>query len=173
MSWLPSLDRKSSNIEENLDIGDLDLAEVVLKYQTAEDEVRQSRLFQEAASARQLKTAGRRSRRGKRAASPPLSSKAAKKRSLVNGIPEGVAAEEYIKYRKCLYMDTVREWRGQLSEALSAPVLDELQQLLTRLFRLGIPNCRISVTILVFQLFLYIGCGITNLWLLGTVPSKY
>ena len=42
---------------------------------------------------------------------------------------------EYIKYRKCLYMDTIREWREEMSSALSPPVLDEMQQLLTRLFR--------------------------------------
>ena len=42
---------------------------------------------------------------------------------------------EYIKYRKCLYIDTIREWREEMSSALSPPVLDEMQQLLTRLFR--------------------------------------
>ena len=42
---------------------------------------------------------------------------------------------EYIKYRKCLYMDTIREWREEMSSALSPPVLDEMQQLLTRLSR--------------------------------------
>ena len=135
MSWLPSLDRKSANIEENLDIGDLDLAEVVLKYRTAESEARKSRLRrrQEVDSLKHM-SAGTRKKGGKKLSILRTELQPADG-TVINGIPVGVAARDYIKYRKCLFMDTIGEWRDQLSSALSPPVLDELQQLLTRLFR--------------------------------------
>ena len=130
------MDRKSSNIEENLDIENLDLAEVVLKYQTSQEEARQTRLRLRQEADRRLKPPGRRDRRKTGGGGPTLRpSPLTVNTALVDGIPEGVAAQDYIKYRKCLYMDTVREWREQISSSLSPPVIGELQQLVTRLFK--------------------------------------
>jgi hypothetical protein len=129
LSWLNKLDRKSASFEENLDMGELNFPEVIHKFRTIEKETRQKRIRERWETDRRAK---RRKGDKKTTYPPPYLSRSW---TVMDGIPHETTPQEYIKYRKCLYMDTIREWREEMSSALSPPVLDELQQLLTRLFR--------------------------------------
>ena len=53
----------------------------------------------------------------------------------VEGIPVGSDPREFIKYRKCLYLSTIRRWRESLMCSLSPPVMNELMQLVVELYR--------------------------------------
>jgi len=53
----------------------------------------------------------------------------------VEGIPVGADPKAFIKYRKCLYLNTIRRWRESLMNTLSPPVINELMQLVVELYR--------------------------------------
>jgi len=53
----------------------------------------------------------------------------------VEGIPVGTDPKEFIKYKKCLYLLTLRRWRESLMNNLSPPVINELMQLVVELYR--------------------------------------
>jgi len=65
-------------------------------------------------------------------------SKQRKKRKVVRrveGIPVGTDPKEFIKYKKCLYLSTIRRWRESLRNNLSPPVINELMQLVVEMYR--------------------------------------
>jgi len=65
-------------------------------------------------------------------------SKQRKKRKVVRrveGIPVGTDPKEFIKYKKCLYLSTIRKWRESLRNNLSPPVMNELMQLVVEMYR--------------------------------------
>jgi hypothetical protein len=136
MSWLSSLDRKNKIYEENLDVGSLDWQEVILKYRTAESEARSLRLRRRKKTEKTRHTScGSRTRKGGKTPANRRGESPEKEATILDGIPAWANAQEYIKYRKCLLLGTVNEWRDQLTSALSPPVLDELQLLVNRLFK--------------------------------------
>jgi len=53
----------------------------------------------------------------------------------VEGIPVGASPKDFIKYKKCLYISTIRKWRESLMNSLSPPVMNELMQLVVELYR--------------------------------------
>jgi len=116
MSWVHSLSVLNYQVAESLDISDFNAADVLVKYRI-QNSPRPKKRRKRAAG--QGKDAGR--RRGND--------------RLVRGIPVNSDPGEYIKYRKCLYVNTVNQWRSQLISALSAPAMEHLLDLLTNIYR--------------------------------------
>jgi len=132
-SWLPSLTKTHADLEEKTNIRTgVDTSEVVLKYRSLQQ--RQDDVLAERPAARGRGKARARGVRG-RVGRGSESNAGRKLKSIVNGIPEGAAALDYIQYRKCLYIETIKEWRESLCSILNPPVLNDLLLLLSQLSR--------------------------------------
>ena len=126
MSWLPSLSDTASSIEETLNLTDVDTAEVILKY-AANVELEKKDKTVEKGKGTGRKYKGKTKSKEEQTPEETV--------PVMFGIPTGAQPEEYIKYRKCLYIETVRKYKEELVSVLSSPALDHLLCLLTQLYR--------------------------------------
>ena len=126
MKWLPNLSNPLRHVEETMNIQGVDTSEVLRKYNEMTKDIK---------TAKQTKR-GNKSKRGvkdkskeggKEVPDPP--------EVLEQGIPAGVVPEEYIQYRKCLYLDSIQRWKAELVANLSPPTMEHLLNLLTTIFR--------------------------------------
>jgi len=132
-SWIPSLTKSNADLEEKTNIRQgVDTSEIVLKYTAKDcDEVERNQNVVQLPRGRG-RGKGRGRGRGARGAS---NAPGRKLRRVVNGIPEGAEATNYIQYRKCLYVETIKRWRESLCDILNGPVLNDLLVLLGHLGR--------------------------------------
>jgi len=134
-SWLPSLTKTNADLEEKTNIRQgVDTSEIVLKYKSKDsDEVERSQPPIEATVPKGRGKGRGRGRGGRSAPSTPA--RKMQLRRVVHGIPEGATASNYIQYRKCLYVETIKKWRESLCDILNGPVLNDLLVLLGHLGR--------------------------------------
>jgi len=131
--WLPSLTTAAYNIEESISINDVDPTEVILKYTAKQDEERRSRAKHE----EQARSRSRSRRRNRENERPKTNDRRMAEDSVaaLRGIPQAADAEEYIRYRKCLYVKSIKEYKDQLIQQLSPPALEHLLSLITHIYR--------------------------------------
>ena len=123
---IKGLPHDAQTFEGNLNLSDFDPAEVVLKFS--------AKLKDKSDQGKKKKEAG--SKKFKLYNPSSLHNYAFS--GQLSGdyqIPEGVDREEYIKYRKCLYLDRIRQSREELVSVLSSPAIDHLHQLLMCIYR--------------------------------------
>ena len=131
MQWRPSLSSSSHDIEATMNLALVNTDEVVSTFKRKMEEL------QETKGSVNEKRGGkkRKARRGKHenlsfeVAKPPLNN---------SGIPDGIEPEEYIRYRKCLFINNIKNLRDDLMDNLSPPAVDHLLHLVTLLYRRSI-----------------------------------
>ena len=124
---LEGLPHDAQTFEGNLNLSDFDLAEVILKYSAKLEEDKTE-------TGKKKKESGNKKHKLfnpdslHNYAFPTVLSRE-------HPIPDGVDRDEYIKYRKCLYLDGIRQSREELVSLLSPPAIDHLHQLLVTIYR--------------------------------------
>jgi hypothetical protein len=126
---LEGLPHDAQAFEGNLNLSEVDPAEVILKYSAKLEEEKT-----EAGAKKKGKESG--NKRNDLFSLNSLHNYAFPEAlGPGRGIPEGVDRDEYIKYRKCLFMDKIRQSKEELVSILSPPAIDHLHHLLTSIYR--------------------------------------
>ena len=120
VQWLPRLNSSSYDIEATMNLAHLNTDDVVSSFTQKLQELQET------------KSTKRKSRKGKH---ENVRTVAAEPLLFKSGIPDGVEPEEYIRYRKCLFINSIKKLRDDLMNNLSPPAVDHLLHLITLLHR--------------------------------------
>jgi len=161
--WRNKLSQNLANIEENMSLNNVDPTEVIQqvsgKLKEQEEKMRVAREQQRKKRMEEEMMENKRVTRGtkRRAQEQPGIPNNGKKytsnwapaqtfndsslrsnlmpflRYKITGIPVGVDVEEYIRYRKCLYLENVRNMREKIQSALTPTAIQSLLNLIYRM----------------------------------------